>query len=200
MVCQRNGDVQKALEALQARDKLLHKYWVHVLPATPAHPALVYLGRLGLLGGAQFFQLDTSQLTKDGDLISMTLTHTVLRTLVAPAAYHAICQKTTTVFNLLKESVTSATLVSHLRAILPIVRPVTLIMGAAPVYLQEIDRLPDDQKAEMIGSIVARFLLPTGRITSGTVRLCKESCLALLDAASQVAAQVPTSNQPEVRE
>lgn len=51
VVCQGHGDVQEALKALQAQDKLLHKYWVHVLPATHAHPTMVYLGRLGLLGG-----------------------------------------------------------------------------------------------------------------------------------------------------
>ena len=51
VACQRHGDVEKALAALQAKPDKYVQRRIHVLPAAPPYLAMVYLGEQGLKGG-----------------------------------------------------------------------------------------------------------------------------------------------------
>jgi ureidoglycolate hydrolase len=195
IICQGHADVEKTLAALQIqRDSSTRSRRIHVLKPSQAPYALrqvVYLGEQGLKGGVQYFEVDTTQISGDSETLSMATTHVVLQMMLA-TNYQSFGDQAHAIFDLLQEEVSTATLRRHLEGILRLIGNQPIVLAAIPTYLTRFENLPNAEKAEVIGMVITRFLLPMGRIQNTRIKLCKESCLALLEAAEQIGVRPPS--------
>jgi len=202
VICAPDQTPTQALQKLASKAPGQHKYWVHVLEThqPPWAPRVVYVGAIGVRGGmqgdyveqlagSQYFELAIAQLSEDSEQVKMSVAHMVLNMMI-PEHYASFCQEVHEVFMLLQSSTNADGLMRHLRmrhlrSLFEYIRNVSVITNAIPLYVSTFG----SERAEVVGIVIARFLLPTGRLSNNPVRLCRESCQTLLEGIRRIVAE-----------
>ncbi len=192
------GEIGEALRGLEVMDLVRTRSHIQILETdqSPWAPRVVYLGELGLKGGMErgysdrgnqegYFELNATQIAADTEMVKMSMAHIALNMMI-PEQYETFCRETYEVFDLLQRPVNAHELTSHLRSLLAYVRHVPIITNAIPLYVATFEQ----ERAEVVGVVIARFLLPTGRLsTNNSVSLCRASCNTLLEGIRRILAE-----------